>query len=75
VRKSDLKHADLIKDQFTRQATPFSTAATITDQNALQMIIEAAAPGPDNTVLDVACGADSSCVPCHRMCATPPGST
>jgi ubiquinone/menaquinone biosynthesis C-methylase UbiE len=56
VRKSDLKHADLIKDQFTRQATPFSTAATITDQNALQMIIEAAAPGPDNTVLDVACG-------------------
>jgi len=45
-----------ILDQFTRQATPFSTAATITDANALRMIVEAAAPTPGDTLLDVACG-------------------
>ena len=49
-------HQDLILDQFTRQATPFSTASTITDANALRMIVEAAMPGPGDTVLDVACG-------------------
>ena len=49
-------HRDLILDQFTRQATPFSTASTITDNNALQMIVAAAKPGPGDTVLDVACG-------------------
>ena len=45
-----------ILDQFTRQATPFSTAATITDVNALRMVVEAAAPKPGDTLLDVACG-------------------
>ncbi len=49
-------HQDLILDQFTRQATPFSTASTITDANALRMIVEAAAPTANDTVLDVACG-------------------
>src|ERR1700751_5233698 len=53
---SDVNHQDRILDQFTRQATPFSTAATITDANPLRMIIEAAAPQPGDTVLDVACG-------------------
>jgi ubiquinone/menaquinone biosynthesis C-methylase UbiE len=46
----------LIRDQFTRQATPFSTAAPIADAGPLDMIVEAAEPGPDDTVLDVACG-------------------
>lgn len=49
-------HSRLIRDQFTRQATPFSTASPITDAGALQMIADAAAPGPADTVLDVACG-------------------
>jgi ubiquinone/menaquinone biosynthesis C-methylase UbiE len=53
---SDTAHQDLILDQFTRQATPFSTADTITDANALRMIVAAAKPGPGDTVLDVACG-------------------
>jgi ubiquinone/menaquinone biosynthesis C-methylase UbiE len=53
---SDTAHQDLILDQFTRQATPFSTADTITDANALRMIVDAASPGPGDTVLDVACG-------------------
>lgn len=49
-------HQDLILDQFTRQAALFSTAAPITNQDALRMIVEAAEPEPDATVLDVACG-------------------
>src|SRR5579864_9795316 len=49
-------HGALIRDQFTRQATPFSTAAPIADAEALRLIIEAAAAGPNDTVLDVACG-------------------
>jgi ubiquinone/menaquinone biosynthesis C-methylase UbiE len=53
---SDAGHQERILDQFTRQATPFSTANTITDANALRMIVEAAQAGQGDTVLDVACG-------------------
>src|SRR3954464_15815028 len=53
---SNTSHQDRILDQFSRQAMPFSTAATITDTNALRMIVEAAAPKPGDTLLDVACG-------------------
>jgi ubiquinone/menaquinone biosynthesis C-methylase UbiE len=53
---ADMDHEGLILDQFTRQATVFSTAPSITDERALQMIVEAAEAGPDDTVLDVACG-------------------
>ena len=49
-------HSRLIRDQFTRQAVPFSTASPITDKGALRMILDAAAPRRDDTVLDVACG-------------------
>jgi SAM-dependent methyltransferase len=52
----DTTHSDLIRDQFTRQAAPFSTAAPIADEGALKLIVEAAEAGPDDTVLDVACG-------------------
>ncbi len=53
---SEGTHDGLIRDQFTRQATPFSTAATISDEQALRMIVAAGRPGPDDTVLDLACG-------------------
>jgi ubiquinone/menaquinone biosynthesis C-methylase UbiE len=53
---SDAGHEERILDQFTRQAMPFSTANAITDANTLRLIVAAAAPGPDDTVLDVACG-------------------
>jgi SAM-dependent methyltransferase len=53
---ADANHQELILDQFTRQATLFSTAAAITNEGALGMIVEAARPRPDDTVLDVACG-------------------
>jgi SAM-dependent methyltransferase len=49
-------HGALIRDQFTRQAVPFSTAAPIADEAALRIIVAAAEAGPDDTVLDVACG-------------------
>jgi ubiquinone/menaquinone biosynthesis C-methylase UbiE len=53
---TDAAHSSLIRDQFTRQATPFSTAAPIADAGALALIVEAAGAGPDDRVLDVACG-------------------
>ena len=53
---TDANHQDLILDQFTRQATVFSTAPAITDEEALRMIVEAARPSPSDRLLDVACG-------------------
>ena len=49
-------HREQIVDQFTRQALPFSSAPAITNAAALAQIVALAAPGPDDTVLDVACG-------------------
>jgi ubiquinone/menaquinone biosynthesis C-methylase UbiE len=49
-------HRDLILDQFTRQATPFSTAGTIASEDALRLLTEASGAGPEDSVLDVACG-------------------
>jgi SAM-dependent methyltransferase len=49
-------HRERILDQFTRQAVPFSTAPGIKDERALELLVEASGAGPDDTVLDVACG-------------------
>src|SRR3954470_4681746 len=49
-------HRDLILDQFTRQAAPFSTATPIADESALRLLLEFSGAGPRDTVLDVACG-------------------
>jgi SAM-dependent methyltransferase len=49
-------HEDAILDQFTRQAVPFSTSPGINDEAALELVIQACGAGPDDTVLDVACG-------------------
>jgi len=53
---TDSSHRDLILDQFTRQATPFSTAKTIASEEAMRLLVDACGAGPDDTVLDVACG-------------------
>lgn len=53
---SDTTHRDLILDQFTRQAVPFSTARTIADEEALRLIVRESGAGSSDTVLDVACG-------------------
>src|SRR5258705_8264731 len=49
-------HKDSTLDHFTRQAVPFSTAPSIKDEAALKLLVEFAGAGPDDTVLDVACG-------------------
>ncbi len=49
-------HRDLILDQFTRQAVPFSTAPSIQDEQALSLVVEFAGTTAADTVLDVACG-------------------
>jgi ubiquinone/menaquinone biosynthesis C-methylase UbiE len=49
-------HQELILDQFTRQAIPFSNAKTIADENALRLLVEFSDAGPRDRVLDVACG-------------------
>jgi SAM-dependent methyltransferase len=49
-------HRERILDQFTRQAMPFSTAPGIKDEGALELLVRASGAGPDDTVLDVACG-------------------
>jgi ubiquinone/menaquinone biosynthesis C-methylase UbiE len=53
---SEPEHANRILDQFTRQAVPFSTAAPIRNEEALQRIVRIANAGADDSVLDVACG-------------------
>ncbi len=53
---STSEHFDLILDQFTRQAVPFSTAPPIKDEAALKLVVDFSGAGPDDTVLDVACG-------------------
>lgn len=49
-------HRSRILDQFTRQAAPFAAAAPIRNQAVLDRIVQWAGAGPDDTVLDVACG-------------------
>lgn len=49
-------HNSRILDQFTRQAAPFAAAPAIRNEEALNRIVQWAKTGPDDTVLDVACG-------------------
>jgi ubiquinone/menaquinone biosynthesis C-methylase UbiE len=50
------EHHIRILDQFTRQAVPFATASAIQNREALNRIVQMAHAGPEDTVLDVACG-------------------
>jgi len=56
MQNMDAAHHDRILDQFTRQAVPFSSAPAIRNQGALDRMIAMAEAGPNDTVLDVACG-------------------
>jgi len=49
-------HDSRILDQFTRQAVPFASAPAIRNEEALNRIVQWAQAGPEDTVLDVACG-------------------
>jgi ubiquinone/menaquinone biosynthesis C-methylase UbiE len=49
-------NADIVIDQFTRQATPFANSAAMRDEDALRLLVEFSGAGGADTVLDVACG-------------------
>jgi ubiquinone/menaquinone biosynthesis C-methylase UbiE len=46
----------LVLDQFTRQAIPFSQMPAHSQESANRLVFEAAGVSPDDRVLDVACG-------------------
>jgi ubiquinone/menaquinone biosynthesis C-methylase UbiE len=56
-------HREVVLDQFTRQAARFSASPHIKDEAALRLIVEWSGAGPEDTMLDVACGAG------HVVCA------
>src|SRR3954453_12208399 len=49
-------NADIVVDQFTRQATPFASAPAMRDEDALRLLVEFSGAAASDTVLDVACG-------------------
>jgi SAM-dependent methyltransferase len=49
-------HRGRIRDQFTKQAVPFSTAPAMRDEEILARLVTFASPAADARVLDVACG-------------------
>src|SRR5579862_6729410 len=49
-------HAELIRDQFTRQAIPFATAPSMSDAKVLQLLVDFSRVRAEDTILDVACG-------------------
>jgi ubiquinone/menaquinone biosynthesis C-methylase UbiE len=54
-----LAHDATIADQFTRQAVQFAASPTHHNQAALDLLVEAASPRPEDVSLDVACGPGS----------------
>lgn len=56
MKEMTSSHQSRILDQFTRQAAPFAGSASIRNEEALNRIVQWAGTGPEDTVLDVACG-------------------
>jgi ubiquinone/menaquinone biosynthesis C-methylase UbiE len=51
-----MRHQDTIRDQFSRQAIPFSEARSMADGDAIQLLVEAAKTNAADRSLDIACG-------------------
>ncbi|TMJ04270.1 MAG: methyltransferase domain-containing protein [Alphaproteobacteria bacterium] len=49
-------NADIVVDQFTRQAAPFANSSAMRDEDALRLLVEFSGASAEDTVLDVACG-------------------
>src|SRR5271157_4890241 len=49
-------HQTAIIDQFSRQAVPFSQQPAHSKESFLNLLLEMSGVGPEDTVLDVACG-------------------
>lgn len=52
----DLNHDELIVDQFSRQAVPFSQQPAHSQEAFINLLLEMSGVGGRDTVLDVACG-------------------
>src|SRR5262245_17770925 len=46
----------LVLDQFTRQAVPFAQMPAHSNEESVRLLIDLARVGPEDAVLDVACG-------------------
>lgn len=46
----------MILDQFTQQTIPFAELPAHSNDEAIRLLIDMAGIGPEDTVLDVACG-------------------
>ena len=68
-------HQGLILDQFTRQATPFSTATPDHRRERIADDHRGRAATPQDTVLDVACGGGIVVCAFAPQYGMPPGST
>jgi len=53
---SPLTHAARIQDQFSRQAVPFAELPAHSNEEGLALLARTAVLGPDDDLLDVACG-------------------
>lgn len=51
-----MSHREVILDQFSRQAVPFSRSKSMSDAAAIRLLLNAAGAGPEHRSLDVACG-------------------
>jgi SAM-dependent methyltransferase len=60
--------ADIVVDQFTRQATPFANSAAMRDEDALRLLVAFSGAGANDTVLDVACGPGLVVAAFARLC-------
>src|SRR5436309_11240683 len=49
-------HKDLIRTEFTKQATTYPANASIADPNRVMRLVQAVDPSADARVLEVACG-------------------
>src|SRR3954470_8133313 len=61
-------NADIVVNQFTRQAMPFASSAAMRDEDALRLLVEFSGAGADDTVLDVACGPGLVVAAFARLC-------
>ena len=66
-------NADIVVDQFTRQAAPFANSAAMRDEDALRLLVEFSRAGADDTVLDVACGPGLVVAAFARVCRAATG--
>jgi len=61
-------NADIVVDQFTRQAAPFASSAAMRDEDALRLLVEFSGAAAVDTVLDVACGPGLVVAAFARVC-------